>query len=77
MIYVYTRNIVPALKFVPDLYGGHGNMEMNNSEMIYFCLADGSLFIWSLIAGTLLDDDYRYIGLSITAASLAFAIIYT
>ncbi|CAI2386075.1 unnamed protein product [Moneuplotes crassus] len=76
-IYVYSTQLLPMLKYVPSQSGGHdGKMVQNNSEYIYFFAATLIFLTWSIIAGMLLKEDERYIGLACTSLVIIVAFLY-
>jgi len=57
--------------------GGHsGKMVENNAEYFYFFGATLLFLGWSLIAGMLLDENKRYIGLGLTSLLIIVAFLY-
>jgi hypothetical protein len=76
-IYVYSTQLLPMLKFDAQMGGGHGGkMVQNNAEYFYFFIAAGMFLFWSLLAGMLLDEEDRYIGLSLSSLAIIIIFIY-
>jgi hypothetical protein len=76
-IYVYSTQLLPMLKYETGAGTGHGGkMVQNNSEYFYFFSATLLFLAWSLLAGMLLDEDHRYIGLGLTSLIIIIGFLY-
>ena len=51
-------------------------MVNSNTELVYFCCAALTFFVWSFLAGILLKLNDRYIGISFSAATIAVVYLY-
>ena len=71
-IFIYSRMLFPTLKY---LYS-ENRMAQSNTETVYFCLGALTFFLWSFLAGLLLKLEDRYIGISLTAATVSVVYLY-
>ena len=56
--------------------GHDGKMVENNAEYYYFFGAAFMFFVWTILAGILMDEDIRYVGLSLTSLTIIVVFIY-
>ena len=51
-------------------------MVSDTTEQYYFFIAMTTALIWSLIAGALLENDERYVGMAATAFTIVITVLY-
>jgi hypothetical protein len=67
---------MPMLKFKSSGSGSQGEMVENNTEYFYFFLVSSQFMAWSLLAGLLLPDDNKYVGLSFSGFAMILIYLY-
>eukprot|EP00347_Sterkiella_histriomuscorum_P011682 403371513 len=72
-ILIYSKTLFPTLKFDYN----QKKMKKSNSELIYFFSAAFTFFTWSFLASILLQQNRRYIGISLTAYSILAVFVYS
>jgi hypothetical protein len=51
-------------------------MADSNTEVVFFCLAALTFFVWSFLAGILLKLEDRYIGISFSAITISVVYLF-
>jgi hypothetical protein len=74
-IYLKSSQLIPMLKYISS--GKDGDMKTTNSEYAFFYSCTYIFLVWTLIAGALLTDEYRYIGLMLSALDVVIIYLYT